>query len=626
MQKPKYRFKDYFLIPCRYAFPHTVGILLCYLIGAVYPGLFILISGNFIDKVIAFFGEREGRSGLAQAVLLLILLLAIKYLAQSAGVFLKNGLALKLSEEIDIRVLERQAGIPYEELEKPDMQLLIKKIGETPSERIREGFSDLLHGADFLIRLGSILAVLMAKVPLAAALIMVMAIPIIRISLKCGEMDYEADEEADDALRVADYFAEVLTDRRNMEEREVFQYTEMLNGQWEQKEESAIVSTRKAVIYGVLHSNLSVILALTVQTAVMTILLFPVFSGMLTIGTYISTVKSVNDLIQKISLELMQTLRGLKKSALYMKDFDRLFQSGRECRAGGSYHFQTHAKEREGECREASQIKDVKEIRIKNLSFSYSGDGPKVLDSVSLTLEKGKKYAIVGENGAGKSTLIKILTGLYSRYEGEIEIDGIPLSQLSEESRFSCFSILYQDFAKYQLTAAENIRIGNIGNDRETENSKEKEGDRKKGIDTENGSVKEALQKSGIAEKIAELPKKENTFLGKLEKEGSDLSGGQWQKLAIARCIYKQAPVYIMDEPTSAADAVSEKAFADMFERMEGIVVAITHRLGIAGNADCIFVMGQGQVKESGTHEELMQKNGIYAKMYRTERGWYDGK
>lgn len=81
-----------------------------------------------------------------------------------------------------------------------------------------------------------------------------------------------------------------------------------------------------------------------------------------------------------------------------------------------------------------------------------------------------------------------------------------------------------------------------------------------------------------------------------------------------------------MDEPTSAADAVSEKAFADMFERMEGIVVAITHRLGIAGNADCIFVMGQGQVKESGTHEELMQKNGIYAKMYRTERGWYDGK
>lgn len=622
MQKPQYRFRDYFLIPCRYAFPHTAGILFCYFICAVYPGLFILISGNFIDKVIVFFREREGRTELTQAALLLIFLLAVKYLAQSAGVFLKNGFTLKLSEEIDIRVLGQQAKIPYEELEKPDMQLLIKKIGETPSERIVEGFSDLLCGADFLIRLGSILAVLMTKVPLAAVLILILAIPIIRISLKCGEMDYEADEEADDALRMADYFAEVLTDRRNMEEREVFQYTEMLNGQWERKEENAIVSTRKAVIYGVLHSNLSVILALMVQTAVMVVLLFPVFSRVLTIGTYISTVKSVNDLIQKISLELMQTLRGLKKSALYMQDFDRLFQIRWECGAAGVHHFPG----RGGEGRHCSRIKGVEKIRIKNLSFSYSEDGPKVLDHVSITLEKGKKYAIVGENGAGKSTLIKILTGLYSKYEGEVEIDGVPLSWLSEESLSSCFSILYQDFAKYQLTVAENIRIGDIGSDREKEYSKENAGDRKKEMNTESGSLKEALQKSGLASTVTELPKKENTFLGKLEAEGSDLSGGQWQKLAIARCIYKQAPVYIMDEPTSAADAVSEKAFADMFGRMEGIVVAITHRLGIVRNADCILVMGQGQIKESGTHDELMQKNGIYAKMYRTERGWYDGK
>lgn len=607
MQKPKYRFKDYFMIPYRYAGWHTVGILLCYLTGAVYPGLFILVSGNFIDQVIAFFAGTRERNALIQAVFLLILLLAVKYLVQSANVLLKNGFELKLSEKINLEVLEQQAKIPYEELEKPKMQLLLKKIGETPSERISEGFYDLLHGADFLVRLGSVLIVLMTKVPGAAVFILIMAIPIIRISLKCGEMDYEADEEADDALRQADYFSEVLTDRKNMEEREVFQYTEMINRQWAEKEESAIVSTRKAVIYGILHSNLSVILALVVQVVVMVVLLFPVFAGSLTVGTYISTQKSVNDLIQKISLELMQTLRGLKKSALYMQDFDRLFSIQRMQQEEGVHHL----GEKEGERKNCPVIKDVKEIRIENLSFSYNGDGPKVLDNINIKLEKGKRYAIVGENGAGKSTLVKILTGLYRNYEGEIYIDDVPLGKIGAESLSSCFRILYQDFARYQLTVAENVRIGDI----------RKEEGKGGGKD-----LKEALKKSGLAGKVEEFREKENTFLGKLEERGSDLSGGQWQKLAIARCLYKDAPVSVMDEPTSAADAVSEKAFADLFRQMEGIVIAITHRLGIAGNADCILVMGQGKIKEAGTHEELMKKEGIYAKMYRTERGWYDGK
>lgn len=617
MQKPKYRLKDFLLIPCRYAAGHTAGILLCYFIGAVYPGLFILVSGDFIDKVTAYFSGIGEKAALIQAVVLLISLLAVKYLVQSVNVFLKNGFELKLSEKIDIRVLEQQTRIPYEELEKPNIQLLLKKIGTTPSEQISEGFFELLHGADFLVRLGSILAVLMTKAPAAAVLILVMAVPIIRISLKCGEMDYEADEEADDALRQADYFSEVLTDRRNMEEREVFQYTEMLNRQWVKKEESAIVSIRKAVIYGVLHSNLSVLLALAVQTAVMVVLLFPTFSGRLTIGTYISTIKSVSDLIQKISLELMQTLRGLKKSALYMQDFDRLFQ----IRQAGQTKGLHNAGKREAECQNVPMIRNVEKIRIENLSFSYSGDGPKVLDNISITLEKGKRYAIVGENGAGKSTLIKLLTGLYSRYEGEIYIDDVPISKLHTESISSCFSILYQDFAKYQLTVAENVRIGDIRNE-----AIGSEAVRGKEARHEDAALAESLKKSGLVSKVEELPKKENTFLGKLEEGGSDLSGGQWQKLAIARCLYKDAPVYIMDEPTSAADALSEKAFADMFGQMEGIVVAITHRLGIARNADCIFVMGQGRIKEAGTHEELMNNNGSYAKMYRTERGWYDEK
>lgn len=589
-------------IPFRHAPWHAAGIILCYILEAVYPAVFILVSGKLIDNVIAAFSVGVMKKETVEAAAALIALIGLRYLIQTINLLLKNSFVIQMGEHVNLWVLKQKASISYQKLESVEVQKLFKRIGDEPSERLVEGFYNVIQTADFVIRIAGIAVVLFLKVPVAAVLTLVAAVPLMFLSIKSGEQDYEADEKADAAMQKADDITDILSGRECLEEREVFQYTGWLDAKWREKEDEAICYGRKAAIMGIWHMNLGVFLVLATQLFVMLILLFPVLQGTLSAGIYISSLKSVNDFIQKVSLNLMQTLRNLKKSTLYARDIQKLSALTEE----------QEQEELLNRTKCADQIRaDVEKIEICNLSFSYPQSEKQVICHMDMTLEKGKRYVIVGENGAGKSTFLKLLTGLYDEYEGEIKINGRKLSDMKQEEILSCFSILYQDFARYQLTVEENIKIGDVKKNTNVENSGENE-------------IDELLFKVGLIEKVDTLSKKEKTFLGKLE-EGSDLSGGQWQKLAIARCLYKNAPIYIMDEPTSAMDAVSEQAFADMFDAIDRdkIVLAITHRLGIARNADMIFVMKDGKVAESGTHSELMEKQKIYYRMYEAERSWY---
>ncbi|NLK74753.1 MAG: ABC transporter ATP-binding protein [Clostridiales bacterium] len=254
-----------------------------------------------------------------------------------------------------------------------------------------------------------------------------------------------------------------------------------------------------------------------------------------------------------------------------------------------------------------TELPESFDIEIKDVWFRYPGTDKDILKGLSFKINNGEKASIVGENGEGKSTLIKLLLGLFTPDKGEILIGGKRLDDYPLSVRTKMFGPVFQDFAKYSITLKENIGIGDvdeIGNDEKII----------------------MAAKKGKADKFAnEYEKGYDTLLGRDFDGGVDISGGQWQRIAISRAFMGNKPILLLDEPTSQLDPLAEanlyQEFADMVENKTAIF--ITHRLGSTMITDRIFVISEGKIKESGTHEELMRAEGIYSKMFNAQKQWY---
>ncbi|MDZ7957752.1 MAG: ABC transporter ATP-binding protein [Aulosira sp. DedQUE10] len=241
-----------------------------------------------------------------------------------------------------------------------------------------------------------------------------------------------------------------------------------------------------------------------------------------------------------------------------------------------------------------------KGIVLQDVSFQYQNSPRQAIKQVNLTIAPGEIIALVGENGSGKTTLVKLLSRLYDVTQGSITIDGINLRHFSVKDLHRQISVIFQDYTRYQLTVEDNIWFGNIDLPPTTER------------------ITQAARHSGADAVIQSLPKGYETLLGKWFKGGEELSGGQWQKIALARAFLRDAQLVVLDEPTSAMDA---KAEAEVFEQFRDLMrdrsaLLITHRLSTVKMADRIYVMHQGEIVESGTHAQLMTLGGTYAHLF----------
>src|SRR6266851_3284679 len=250
------------------------------------------------------------------------------------------------------------------------------------------------------------------------------------------------------------------------------------------------------------------------------------------------------------------------------------------------------------------------EIRFDNVTFAYPGAEANALTDLSFTVKPGETLAIVGRNGAGKTTLFKLICRLYDPNAGRILIDGIDIKDFDPNEVRAQIGAMFQDYVTYQATAAENIGLGNVQdiNDRER--------------------IEVAGAQAGAAELISGLPEGYDTALGKWFDHGVNLSGGEWQKVALARAFMRDAKILLLDEPTSALDAQAEY---DLFERLRSLTrgrtaVYISHRFSTVRRADRIVFLEHGRLVEEGTHAELMKLNGRYARLFRMQASAYTGE
>jgi ATP-binding cassette subfamily B protein len=246
-------------------------------------------------------------------------------------------------------------------------------------------------------------------------------------------------------------------------------------------------------------------------------------------------------------------------------------------------------------------------IVFEHVSFKYPTGTRPVLDDISLSIRPGEHIALVGENGSGKTTLVKLLCRLYDPNGGCITLDGVDIREFKTTALRHQISVVFQDYAQYQLTARENIWLGNIENDPNQE------------------QIITAAQFSGADEVIRELPQGYETVLGKWFEEGEELSIGQWQKIALARAFLRDAQILILDEPTSALDAKAEFEVFKQYHQLtkDRTAILISHRLSTVRMVDTIYVLENGRIVEHGCHDDLINRGGTYAHLFEKQARHY---
>lgn len=296
-----------------------------------------------------------------------------------------------------------------------------------------------------------------------------------------------------------------------------------------------------------------------------------------------NTVACLSDIL----LSIKNAISDLANNSFYFKKIIAFFET--------QSTFETEAAE--------SEISSLKKIEINDLSFSYTNESKRVLENISLTINSGDRVAIVGVNGAGKTTLIKLLLRLYDFDEGEIFYNGESIRRLSPGKYRKKFSTIFQDYKLFAFTVEHNVSMTN---------------------DSDEDKVREALNTAGIREQIESLEHGIKTYVTSEYENGVDFSGGERQKIAIARNYYEKNKIIILDEPSAALDALSEKQFyQDILDKTDDTIIFISHRLSTTTNCNKIFVLDKGKIVECGTHEELMLADGIYSQMFKIQAYGY---
>lgn len=321
-------------------------------------------------------------------------------------------------------------------------------------------------------------------------------------------------------------------------------------------------------------------------------MLYQVYKGILSIGDFVTANYAVSSLSGYL-LNIATIIPELTEHSLFISNYIEVM------------NYESKIKT-DADAKPVNPKKSSK-LELVNVSYQYPNVPKDALHQVNLIIKPGEKIGLVGENGAGKSTLLKLILRLYEPYSGELRIDGRPYRKVTRESLQDSFAIVEQDFQHYAFSIKEDVSFETNSESSETR-------------------VREALEKVGLLEAVEQLPNQiESNLSNEFDEKGISLSGGQLQRLAIARMVYQDSGILIMDEPSSALDPISEAKIFDIIHKLAAnkTLILVSHRLSGVKDMDRILFMENGTIIESGSHEELIKQNGKYAAMYQVQAKRY---
>ncbi|WP_234340160.1 ABC transporter ATP-binding protein [Gorillibacterium timonense] len=569
--------------------------LLFSIIGGFIPYLLVKVNGRFIDSVLAYINNHSSRSLIYMPLLGLLFLFLVSYVIGVFSQLLNVRLLMGLRSHFHTKIIRKSVRMKYQYIEDSNTCDLVNRVVENPGmNAVHAVFISLTSFVTLGIQLCSIALLLISHQWWLFPLMILVSFPLIVVSYLTGIDTYKSLRWNSEIARKSNYIEfDVLRGRDLAAERNLFGYSGYFNEKFDRYIQTAIKFT-KDVKRKWLWRDKAAAFAIIVTGVIVTLAFLPLLkSNMISIGFFISIVTAVYQMQDNLVTNIPETVRSLSENSGYFRDLSAFVQLEEQNQA-------------EPDADEYNL--EIETIEFKDVYFKYPGTEQMIVKGLSFTLKKGGHYSFVGKNGSGKSTITKLLLGLYDVDQGSILINGKNINEFGRNQLYSLFSVVYQDFAKYSIPAKDNIGIGHI----------EQMNDRNR--------IEEVAEFAGVKDVINQLPNQFDTPLGKVLSCGVDISGGQWQRIALARSLMKENTFKILDEPTSALDPIEESRLYKQYSQISKneTTLFISHRLGSTKLADVIMVLDNGQIVASGSHEQLMNENGIYKEMFTIQKEWYD--
>lgn len=565
--------------------------LISRLINAFAPVVILWVGKLIIDEIVLQISEDIPNYDRLWSYVLLEFVFVIVSDLLNRVISITDGLLGDLyNNKSSVRIIKKTGGIGLAQLEDSEFYDKLERARTQTQGRVGL-MSNALGQAQAIISIASFIGMLIYFEPLLIVLLALSIIPLFINEIRFSGQQYSLSRSWTAERRELDYLRYIGANDKTAKEIKLFGLVQFISDRFatlsDQYYQINKALSVKRSIYSAIFNSLGVI---SYYVAYL-VIIRSVLAGELTIGELSLLSGSFSKLRNSLQ-QFFSNFTRITESALYLKDyFDFL-------------DIETNTEQKD--YLELPK-KIEKGFKIENVHFGYPGTDKEVIKGISFELKAGEKMAFVGQNGAGKTTLIKLLLRFYEPTQGSITLDGVNIQRYNREAYQRVFGVIFQDFFKYEFTLRENIAVGDI-NELENENK-----------------IINAARLSLADEVIDDLTQGYDTQLGKRFKRGSELSGGQWQKIALARAYMKDAGVMVLDEPTAALDA---KAEYEVFERFIDLTkgktsIIISHRFSTVRMADRILVLENGKILELGTHEELMNTPKLYAELFELQAKGY---
>jgi ATP-binding cassette subfamily B protein len=571
----------------------TLGIASVF--QSVLPAAQVWLAGRLIDAVVSGIeagGDAEHvRIIVIIAVVQLALLLSSSLLQTLANIS-QQLLQEQLAIHVQLQIMRLAATLDLADFENAEYYDQLQQAQRESARRPVDMVSGVFGLGRSLITFATMIALLVGLSPWIAVAALISPIPAFISGSRYGWWGFQQMRRQSPVRRVMSYLTNLMTTDEYAKEVKLFTAGDYFIDRYERTAEGYYAETRDLLVRRYLAGFGWGSLTTLASSGTFLYVALLAVRGQVTLGALTVFTQAAQQ-VQGAFQGILGGIQGIYEHGLYLTTLYELLERQPKI----------HAPENPVPVRRPFQ----KGIEFRHVTYQYPDRDVPALDDVSFTIEPGQTVALVGRNGAGKSTIVKLLGRLYDPDAGQILIDGHDVREYDPEELRREFGVMFQDFAAYQVSAGENIGVGNVEHA------------------TDDAAIVSAAERAGADDVVRKLPNSYDTTLGKWFEGGHQLSGGEWQKIALARAFMRDAQILILDEPTAALDAQAEH---DLFARIKDLTkgkmaLYISHRFSTVRMADRILFLENGRLVEQGTHDELMLQGGRYADLFDLQAASY---